>query len=134
MQKRQIEPKQVVILNNIGVALADQRTQIGDQRCFVGGGGRFKNGRQPLCIAHGDQENTPALGTQRGRFKIELEAVEIGICEVAKVDPAGRHQVLLNWPDPVIVVLNIIQVFDWLAEPLCCAGADRPLQRAPITR
>ena len=41
MQERQIEPKQVVILNNIGVALTDQRTQIGDQSRFGGDGGRF---------------------------------------------------------------------------------------------
>ncbi len=108
VQEGQIETKQVMILDHIGVALADQRAEISDQIGFVAWVRRFKNGGQPARITHGHQEDPPAPRAQRGRFEIELKPVQIAIREVAKVGSPGRHQVLLDRADPVVALLYVV--------------------------
>src|SRR5262245_63897601 len=122
-----------MIFDDVGVTFANKRTQIGDQASFVGWVWRLKGGSQALCIAHSYHKDAPALGAQGGRFEVELEPAEIAICEIAIINPPRYHQVLLDWPDPVVPILYIVEAFDRLAQPLACAGDNRPLQRTSIT-
>jgi hypothetical protein len=58
-----------------------------------------------------------------------LQPVEIGVSQAAKIGLAGCHQILLGRPDPVIIVVKIVEAADRTAKPLARALEDRLLQR-----
>src|SRR5206468_7321271 len=63
-----------------------------------------------------------------------LQPMQIGIGQIAEVDPARGHQVLLDRPNPIVAVLDVVETFDRLAKPPPGAGRDGALQRATVAR
>jgi hypothetical protein len=123
-----------VVLDYVGVTLADEGAEIGYELRFVRFVRRFENLHQPLRIPDGNHEDPSPLRTERRCLEIELEPVKIGVDHIAKVGAPRRHQILLHRPDPVVILLDIIQASNRLAESLRGAGKDCPFQRAPIVR
>ncbi len=71
LQKGQIKAKQVVVLDHIRVALADQRTEIADQACLIFRCRGIKRGGKATTIANGNHENAPAMWVKRGRLQVK---------------------------------------------------------------
>ncbi len=100
----QIKSHQIMVLDRIRVALANERTEIGNQgRLLFGGGGLQYPFKAPV-IANCDEEDAATCRIEGSRFEIELEAMEVVIGHPTKKDPAGEHEILFDGANAVVGV------------------------------
>src|SRR5689334_2810334 len=101
LQKWQIKAEEVMVLDHIGILLADQGAKICNQAGLVLRSGSVERGGQTTVIANGHHEDTPTMRVERGRLQIELQAVKIVVDQATEVDTTTEHQVLLNGSDSI---------------------------------
>lgn len=99
-----------MVLDDIRVALADERAKIGDELSFLGGNQDFQDGGPALHIADSDEEDAALLGIESGRFEVKLEPMAIDVGQTAKADPARRHEALRDRADAIVSLAQVGQL------------------------
>src|SRR5207237_1304036 len=124
-EEGEIEAEEVVVLEDVGIALPDQRAELLDQAALLGGlAGLAGEGEAP-AVAHRGKEDPLLVGIEPRRLEIDLHPVEIVVVEAAEIHPPGGHQVLLDRADPVIPG-ELDQAADRPREPPRGSGEEGP--------
>ena len=103
-KERQIKSHQVVVLDRIRVALANKRTEVGNQGRLLCRGGGLQHLFKAPVIANGDEEDAASCRIEGGCFEIELQAMQVVIGHPTKEDPSGAHEVLFDGANAVVGV------------------------------
>ncbi len=106
-EEGQVEAEEVVVLDDVGIARADEGAEIGDEGGLVGDGGGLQEHLQATAVAHRHEEDAPLRGRERGRLQVDLQPVQIVVGQAAEVEAASRHQVLLDGTDGVVVLWQV---------------------------
>src|SRR5205807_3552741 len=92
-QEGEVEAHDVVVLDDVGVALDDEAHQLGDELAL---GGAVEDARAAVVVAHGDHEDRTALGREIGRLQVDLHAAHVVVGKVLEVGAAAPDEVLLD--------------------------------------
>ena len=114
-EEGQVEAVQVVVLDHVGVTLADQRAEAADQVGLCGGTSQpalvhVERRLQPGVILHRDEEDRVTFRVQAGGFEVELEAAQCVEGQVVEVGaPAGDEVLLLRWEEEQRLIVQFAQ-------------------------
>ena len=103
-QKRQVKSADIVVLDDVRVALGDDSQQVTNHARFFRSGRGFQHRLKATVVPHGNHENPPFLRRQAGGFQVELQAYRVVELHPAERGAPRLAEVLLYRGQRVIAV------------------------------
>ena len=108
-QEGEVEAHDVVVLDDVGVALDDDAHQLGDELAL---GSAVEEALEAVIVAQGGHKDRAALGREIGRLQVDLHAAHVVVGKALEVGAAAPDEVLLDLGADVDLAAHLAQGLD----------------------